>query len=157
MLELIKLQKQALEARIGVPADGEWDGTREYGKTLLAGQNSLNKLRDIHNIFCKTGFNCGDDIPEEDYYPTERNKRATYSDGKEIPFNCKPEIFKVEIIGLMTNSNSLPHNDATANGLIKRSLNSGKAKSGFYYKNDGEDVDSISAVIPNGSFLKIIN
>jgi len=30
--------EQALNARIGVPAEGSWDGTREYGKTLLAGK-----------------------------------------------------------------------------------------------------------------------
>jgi hypothetical protein len=31
-----KACKQALEARIGVPAEGEWDGTREYGKTFTS-------------------------------------------------------------------------------------------------------------------------
>ena len=31
---------QALEARIGVPAEGEWDGKREYGKTKLMRNSS---------------------------------------------------------------------------------------------------------------------
>ena len=41
---------QALESRIGVPSDGEWDGTREYGKTLLAGKKRLNEI-EKENIF----------------------------------------------------------------------------------------------------------
>lgn len=46
--------KEALEARIGVPAEGEWDGTREYGKTLLAGKKSLAKPE---NKWKSTGYN----------------------------------------------------------------------------------------------------
>lgn len=146
--------KEALEARIGVPAEGEWDGTREYGKTLLAGQKTLRE-REKKGEFVNTGFNA--DSPEEDYYPTERkDNRATYSDRTPIPFDCKPIVFPVKIIGKMSNSFFSPHTDSQANGLMKRSLNSGKAKSGFYYKNIAEDEGSISAVVPDKSFLEIL-
>jgi hypothetical protein len=32
----------------------------------------------------------------------------------------------------------------------------GNAKSGYYYINDGEDYGSISAVVPDKTFLKIL-
>lgn len=146
---------QALEARIGVPAEGTWDGNREYGKTLLAGKQRLKELSKERGYGVETGFNCGSDITEENYYPTQRTQRAKYSDGTEIPFDAKPKIFKVDIIGNMTNWPGQPHADNIANGLIKRQLNKGVAKSGYYYINDGEDSGSISAVVPNKSFLKI--
>jgi hypothetical protein len=147
---------QALQARIGVPAEGEWDGTREYGKTLLAGKNTLkNKYKEL-GYFCETGFNCGRDVPEEDYYPTQRKERAKYSDGASISFNSKPIVFPVKIVGRMTNSPYKPHSDSMANGLIKRQLNKGVAVSGYYYENIGEDSGSISAVVPNATFLKIL-
>lgn len=148
-----KAATQALEARIGVPVEGEWDGTREYGKTLLAGKKSL-ETKPEHKWKC-TGFNCGDDVPAEDYYPTQRKERADYSDKTLVPFDCKPIVFQVEIIGRMTNNIYHPHTDSTANGLMHRSLNSGKAKSGFYYINISEDEGSISAVVPDKSFLRI--
>lgn len=141
--------KQALEARIGVPAVGEWDGSREYGKTLLAGKKRLKELG-------PTGYNCGDDVPNDNYYPNERKKRATYSDRSPVPMDAKPDILSVKIIGRMSNTTFSPHTDAQANGLMRRSLNSGKAKSGFYYTNDGEDSGSISAVVPDKTFLEIL-
>ena len=148
--------KQALEARIGVPAEGGWDGTREYGKTLLAGKKSLATKPE--NKWKCTGFNCGpgDTIPEEDYYPTERKDRAKYSDGTPIPFDCKPIIFPVKIIGSMSNSINNPHSDITANSLMRRGLTKGNARNGFYYINDGEDSGSISAVVPDKTFLQIL-
>ena len=142
--------KEALEARIGVPAEGEWDGTREYGKTLLAGKKRLKELGE----FLETGYNCN--APEDNYYPKDRREKANYSDGKEVPMDCKPVLLNVKIVGNMTNSPSNPLSDNRANGLIRRSLKSGHAKSGFYYKNEGEDSGSISAVVPNKTFLKII-
>jgi hypothetical protein len=145
---------QALEARIGVPAQGEWDGTREYGKTLLAGKYTLRTKPE--NKWKCTGFNCGSDVPDDDYYPTERQKRATYSDNTLIPFDCKPIIFPVMIIGKMTNTPNNPHSDSKANGMIIRNLKMGNAKSGYFYENIGEDSGSISAVVPDKSFLKII-
>lgn len=150
-----KACKQALEARIGVPAEGEWDGTREYGKTLLAGKKTLQE-REKQKIWCMTGFNCGNDLPEEDYYPTDRKYKATYSDGTPIPENCKPIIFPVRIIGKMTNSQRNPHSDIKANTMMLRNLKAGNAKSGYFYINDGEDVGSISAVVPDKSFLQIL-
>ena len=141
---------------IGVPAEGEWDGTREYGKTLLAGKNTLkNKYQEL-GYFCETGFNCGRDIPEEDYYPTQRNEKAEYSDGTPIPFNSKPIVFPVKIVGKMTNSPYKPHTDEKANSMMLRNLKMGNAKSGYYYENIGEDAGSISAVVPDATFLKIL-
>lgn len=147
---------QALQARIGVPANGEWDGTREYGKTLLAGKKTLEKKNKELGYYCDTGYNCGNDIPEEDYYPTQRNKRATYSDGTPIPLNSKPIVFPVKIIGKMTNSPQNPYSDEKANLMMMRNLNMGNAKSGYYYINIGEDEGSISAVVPDSSFIKIL-
>jgi len=151
----LKAATQALDARIGIPAEGTWGGTREYGKTLLAGKKRIQQLDKELGYYCSTGFNCGNDLPEENYYPTQRQQRAKYSDGTPVPFDVKPKIFKVDIIGPMTNSINSPHGDATANGLIKRQLNKGVAKSGYYYTNIGEDSGSISAVVPDKSFLKI--
>jgi len=145
--------KQALEARIGVPAEGEWDGTREYDKTLIAGKKSLSKPE---NRWKSTGYNCYGDVPEEDYYPSEREYRAKYSDGTKIPYDCKPIIFPVKIIGRMTNTIYRPHSDTIANGMMLRNLRMGNAKSGYFYINDGEDSGSTSAVVPDKSFLKII-
>jgi hypothetical protein len=142
---------EALEARIGVPAEGEWDGTREYGKTLLAGRKKF--MKDPAFSLKHTGYNAGREVPEEDYYPTERTERAEYSDGTKIPFDAKPVVFKVKIKGQMSNSPSSPHSDSVANGLMKRSLNKGNARKGFYYVNDAEDEGSISAVVPDASFL----
>ena len=153
-----KAAKQALEARIGVPAEGEWDGTREYGKTLLAGGNRLKDLHD-KGIFCETGYNCNwhnNDRPDEDYYPTERPHRATYSDKTPIPFDCKPIIFPVKIVGPMTNWQGMPHSDERANAMMSRNLKMGNARRGYYYENIAEDEGSISAVVPDGSFLQTI-
>jgi hypothetical protein len=40
--------KEALDATIGIPAKGDWDGTREYGKTLLAGKKKTERNRSIY-------------------------------------------------------------------------------------------------------------
>ena len=163
--------KEALEARIGIPAQGEWDGTREYGKTLLAGQRTM-EARGIY----PTGYNAGtvakDDAgkpmktatgewkmvypPKRDYYPTDTNApgRATYGSGKPVPFDGKPNIFPVEIVGKMTNSPENPHSDNQANALIGRALRQGTAQSGYYYRNEGEDEGSISAVVPSRAHLQ---
>lgn len=138
--------KQALEARIGVPAEGEWDGTREYGKTLIAGKKTLAKPE---NKWKTTGYNV--DAPENDYYPTDREYRAKYSDGTPVPFDAYPIIEPVKITGPMTAG---IRGDWQANGLMKRSLKKGNARSGFFYKNEGEDAGSISAVVPNESHVE---
>lgn len=146
-----KAATEALESRIGVPADGEWDGSREYGKTLLMGMRRLRELEKsgMHKI---TGYNTN--APDDDYYPTDNPKKAKYSDGTVVPMNSKPIVFRVNIIGRMTNSPDNPHSDVTANSMIRRNLKSGNAKSGYFYKNDSEDAGSISAVVPDKSFLR---
>ena len=146
--------RQALNARIGVPAVGDWDGTRQYDKTLIAGKNTLQKIYNEEKRYVSTGYNCGTNVPEEDYYP-EQKGIPMYSDGKYIPTNCYPIIFPVIIIGNMINSKNTPYTDSRANSIIKRTLKT-NAKNGIYYVNDGEDVGSISAVVPNSEFLKIV-
>lgn len=151
-----KAAKQALEARIGVPAQGEWDGTREYGKTLLAGKDTMDRIEKEEKRYVCTGYNCGSDVPKEDYYPGDRTYKAKYSDSTIVPLNCKPIIFEVKIIGRMTNTVRSPHDDFRANGLMTRALKQGNAKSGFYYRNVGEDPGSISAVVPDKTFLEVL-
>jgi hypothetical protein len=136
--------KQALEARIGIPVNGEWDGKREYGKTLLCGKNTLKQK----NIF-PTGFNC--DVPEEDFYPSEPPKDALY-----LKLTMKPAIKKYKILCPITNTINNPYEDFKANGYMKALLKRGNAKRGFYYKNVAEDVGSISVVVPNGDCVKEI-
>ena len=122
----------------------------------MAGEKRLTELSKERGYGLETGFNCGRGIPEENYYPTDRKERAKYSDGTDIPLDAKPNIYKVDIIGKMTNSTHNPHGDSVANGLIKRQLNKGVAKSGYYYTNIGEDEGSVSAVVPDESFLKVL-
>jgi len=56
----------------------------------------------------------------------------------------------------MTNSPYKPHTDEKANSMMLRNLKMGNAKSGYYYENIGEDSGSISAVVPDASFLQIL-
>jgi len=148
---------QALQAKIGVPAKGDWDGTREYGKTLLAGKKTLKKLDKKLKYDPIINFNATDDVPEEDYYPEDRKKRATFfSSSKLIPLDTRPVVFQVLITGEMTNTPETPHTDEIANGLISRQIKLGNAKHGYYYKNKYEDEGSTSAVVPDKTFLKIV-
>lgn len=150
-----KAAKQALEARIGVPVEGEWDGTREYGKTLLCGKNTLYD-KDHYNI-CPSGFSC--DVPNEDFYVKyhpELFTLLTYSNGSKIPLLVKPSIKAYKILCPMTNHISKPYEDDKANGYMKSSLKRGNAKRGFYYTNMSEDEGSISVVVPNGNCVKEI-
>ena len=142
---------QALQARIGVKADGEWDGTTKYGETLLAGKKTLKRLDNELGYYCTTGHNCGDDVPEEDYYPTQRKEIPTYSNGTKISFNTKPIVYPVKIIGQMMNSPHNPKGDEEVN-----SFNMQRHVGGWYYINDSEDYGSISAIVPDESFLKEI-
>jgi hypothetical protein len=153
-----KAAKQALEARIGVPAEGEWDGTREYGKTKLAGNKTLTRL----GPYNKTGHNCHS--MEDDYYPheykggafDEKGSKLKYADGTLMPHTVKPSIKAYKIIGAMTNTPERPHSDIKANALMTGSIKKGNAKRGYYYKNEGEDAGSVSVVVPNGSHVKEI-
>lgn len=143
--------EDALHASIGYPAEGEWDGTREYRNTKLAGKKSILQ-RDKYGI---TGHNV--DAPEHDYYPHEHPKgQLKYSNGDLVPEDVKPSIKPFKIVGPMTNSIQNPHGDWKANGYMQAALKKGNAKNGYYYKNEGEDWGSISAVVPNGSHVEPI-
>jgi len=148
----LKAATQAMEARIGIPAEGTWDGTREYGKTLLAGRKAIESGK--YGQYRLSGFNV--DAPEENYYPQDSKAKASFSDGTPVSPAMKPNILKVKIVGKMTNTPETPLSDVKANATIKAILKRGEGKSGYYYKNDGEDYGSISAVVPNKSFLQVI-
>jgi hypothetical protein len=137
--------KQALEARIGIPADGKgWSGDREYGKTLLAGQDTLKKLDPRgYNV---TGVNC--DAPKNDYYPSATTARMG-NGNTAVPLSAKPAVAAYSIAGRMSNSPANAYDDAKANGYAKRIKNSG-----VFYKNIGEDSGSVSAVVPSKDFLR---
>lgn len=146
--------KQALEASIGVPAKGEWDGTRKYGETLMAGQKTLREK--TKKGYWITGYNC--DAPEEDYYVKDKKGyRAKYSDGTKVSFDTMPDIVPVEIVGEMSNSRWSPHEDFKANGYMKAQITKGTARRGYFYTNVAEDSGSISAVVPNGSHIRVLD
>jgi hypothetical protein len=139
----------ALRARIGVPADGSmWDGTKPYGKTLLAGKNTLNKM----GKYLISGHNAN--APDEDYYPHQHPKGfPTVGNSVPVDPTWKPFLRPFKITGPMTNSPYVPHGDSRANSMMKASLTKGNAKNGYYYTNDAEDSGSISAVVPNGGHI----
>ena len=142
--------KEALEARIGIPVYGEWDGTREYGKTLLMGQKRQREMRNTIPYFGLTGFNCH--APEEDFYPAERSSQ--YSDKTFVSLSSRPAIQPFHIRGQMTNSPYRPMEDFKANSTMGSLLQRQKARRGYYYKNISEDKDSISAVVPSSGHLE---
>lgn len=126
--------RQALEARIGRRADGQdWDGTQEYGKTLLGGYDH--------------GY--GSTEPANRY----PSGRAEYSDGTKIPMDAKPNLFPVHIVGGMTNEPHSAHPDWHANGYMQAQIKQGRARNGYYYRNEAEDSGSISAVVPSADHL----
>lgn len=139
---------QALEARIGMRADGKpWDGTQEYGKTLLAGRKTLARLHP--DGLRATGYNAS--LPEEDHYPTGE---AKYSDETPVAKTAKPNVMPVKITGPMTNTNTSPIRDSAANTRMSRQLKEGSAQKGVYYKNIGEDDGSVSAALPGPSHVE---
>lgn len=125
---------EALEARIGSPAEGTWDGTRIYGQTKLKGSHGVR-------------MDTGERDTSEDHYPSGR---ANYSDGTPVAMDAVPEVFPVKITGPMTNTPQRPHPDYHANGYMAGQVKRGRAKSGYYYENVSEDEGSISAVVPPG-------
>ena len=139
--------RQALNARIGIPVKGNWDGTREYGKTLLAGKKTLKEIGEY-----PTGYNT--QAPDMDYYP---DGTAKYSDGSFIPLTVKPDIVPYKIVGKMNNTMYNPYDDFKANGYMRSQIKQNRAQNGYYYKNEGEDANSISAVIPSRAHLERIN
>jgi hypothetical protein len=128
--------RQALNARIGTPAQGDWDGTREYGQTHLVPGSRTGYGAQFH----RNGWGEEPRLPEPG--------RAKYSDQTPVPLDAKPDIFPVRIVGPMTNTPHNPHEDFRANGLMAGQLKRGTAKRGYYYTNIGEDEGSISAVVP---------
>lgn len=139
---------EALTARIGHPAKGEWDGTREYGKTKLAGKNTMK----AKGIF-PTGHNCR--APDHDYLPHEHPEGFPKMGASvSVKPEHKPEIHPYHLVGKMTNSPRNPHDDFKANGYMKASLKKGNAKNGYFYKNDGEDEGSLSIVVPGPGHVK---
>ena len=83
----------ALNARIGWPAEGSWDGKRKYGETLLAGQKRLNAMGP-YNI---TGHNV--DAPKEDYYPHQHPKTPDVSPGVPMRADMSPSIKPFRLTG----------------------------------------------------------
>lgn len=135
-----KAAEEALTARIGYPADGEWDGSRKYNETKLAGKHTM-----IARGLSVCGHNCH--APDHDYYPHEHPEgMPTYSDSSKLTGDEYPTIKKYTLQGKMTNSLTNPRSDRIANSIAKR----GGMKRGVFYKNDAEDAGSISAVVPKG-------
>ncbi len=132
---------QALEARIGVPATGVWDGTREYGKTKLAGRKTI--MKKARGEYLLTGENASP--PDNDYLP---KGMATYGDGSKVSMSARPNIFQVRITGKMFNNQWTPISDDAANSRLKRTKSMG-----YYYSNVGEDSGSVSAGVPSASWL----
>lgn len=137
--------KQALEARIGKPHEGSWDGTREYGKTML------NRDQEHHqfNPADRTWTNTVDKHP-----PTLPSSPMKYSDSSVAPMSARPNIQPVRIVGRMTNTPQNPHEDFKANGMMAGQLKRGRAKSGYFYRNVGEDEGSVSAVVPRRAHVE---
>jgi hypothetical protein len=148
--------RQALEARIGVPADLQgWNGNREYGKTLLAGTDKLESIErgetPYYDKYPNSGYNV--DAPKEDYYPTKMPTMGWGAGATLMTSNMQPAVRAYQIAGPMGNRPDTPYSDTQANGLAKAQQTRGGGKHGFYYKNIGEDSGSISAVVPNRNHL----
>lgn len=138
--------RQALNARIGLRADGkDWDGSQEYGKTLLAGKKTL-----ADRGHWPTGYSVH--APDEDHHPTGSAVYGVGGPGSKVPLDVKPHLFPVRIVGGMSNPGD-PHRDFHANGYMQAQIKQGRARNGYYYRNEGEDSGSISAVVPNADHL----
>ena len=142
--------KQALEAHLGVPAEGEWIGTREWGKTPLAGRERMLEIDP--RGYLRTGYNV--DAPAENYLPVRPIK---YASGENMPADVRPSILPYRITGEMVNQPYSPYEDFAANARMAGLLTRGNARRGIYYENIGEDPGSISAVVPGGSHVEPID
>lgn len=131
--------RQALEAHIGTPAEGDWDGSREYGKTPLVSNEK--------HMGYATGLSYRDN-------GQPRHEHAKYNDGTPVPHDARPSIFGVQITGPMADG---VKSDAVANAQIKRQISRGQAKRGYFYGNVGEDTGSVSAVVPSAEHLRRLN
>jgi 2'-5' RNA ligase len=134
--------RQALEATIGAPAEGEWDGTREYGRTPI--------VSNAKNIGYHSGLSSSD-------RGSPRHENARYSNGAPVPMDARPSIFPVRITGEMTNHPATAMDDAQANGRMKSQITRGQARRGYFYRNVGEDAGSVSAVVPSAAHLERIH
>ena len=150
--------RQALESRIGIPADGKgWSGDRKYGETLLAGKQTLKRLDS--RGYNQTGYNAGsphDPVPEEDYYAPRRKMRAKYGNQEDVSLDEKPDIIPIRIKGEMSNTFERPMSDEKANSTMRAMKKKGTARRGYYYTNTGEDAGSVSAVVPNESHIEVL-
>ena len=148
---------EALEARIGIPADGKgWDGTREYGKTLLAGRNRIESGQ--FGKYRLTGYNAGEpgkSLPLDDFYPADYAVAATVGNGVKVDFSWKPYVRPVLVVGETSNSRFSPMSDSRANAQMKAGLKKGNARRGFFYRNEAEDIGSVSAVFPDGESIRV--
>jgi 2'-5' RNA ligase/ADP-ribose pyrophosphatase YjhB (NUDIX family) len=132
-----KAAHDALNARIGRPLEGVWDGTREYGKTLL-----------------DPGQPTGSERGGEARYPTGR---ATYSTGDKVPMDARPSVFPVRITGPMIGHPAAPVEDDYANSRLHGQIARGNARRGYFYRNIGEDEGSISAAVPSAVHLERVH
>src|SRR5674476_632392 len=112
--------RMALEARIGVPADLHgWSGNREYGKTLLAGSDTLGKIQRgelaYYNKYPQSGYNSGgpkEPIPQHDYYPSERKALPTMRRAQTpMTTDMRPAVRSYQISAEMKNSQERPYTD----------------------------------------------
>lgn len=144
----LKAAQEALNARIGIKADGtDWDGTTVYGQTKIAGEMRL-KWMDPKG-YNMTGYNAKP--PVEDYYPTNpKADKPTYGDGSRIAMSSRPRFFRVQIVGPMKNRRQSPVADLFANSKRRSKV------VGYYYRNIAEDEGSISAVVPDATWLKFL-
>lgn len=139
---------EAMEARIGIPADGKgWDGSRKYGDTLLAGHDRV--ASGVFGKYRNSGYNSNS--PKGDFYARD-HKFPTVGENFSVSPDWKPWLRLVLIVGTMAKRHKT---DSAANRSMGKLLSKGEAKEGFFYKNEGEDFGSVSAVLPNGSFVKV--
>lgn len=140
---------EALETRIGRPAEGEWLGDRSYGDTLLSGRR---RFLDAHET--PTGINSVASL--EDYLANtlRDDRRPLYSNGREVDLEDKPYVHPFSIVGPMANRPRSPYKDFDANERMQGNITRGNARRGLYYKNEAEDVGSISATVPGPSHVE---
>ena len=142
---------EALEARIGIPADGRpWDGTRKYGETLLAGRDQVASGQ--FGQYRNTGYNSRS--PRGAFYARDY-EMPTVGDGVKVDPDWKPYVRPVLVVGETSNTQRSPMSDSRANATMKGQITRGTAKRGFYYRNEGEDYGSVSAVFPNGDAVRV--
>lgn len=122
----------ALNARIGAPNEGFWDGGRRYGETMIKPWGA--------------GFLADEELKA----PRLPTGLATYSDRTPIPLDVYPSIHPYRLVGPMSNASFRPYEDFKANGYMSAAIKRGNPRRGMYYINRGEDDGSLSIVVPRG-------